>query len=77
MATIDPGDARELLNALVTGFSILGGGMAYASGFYASQALVRGQPPEIVAQRVNEGLAIGFMGVSPISAFATIIAVWS
>lgn len=77
MATIDPSGARELLDALITAFSVLGGGMAYASGFYASQAFIQRQPPEVVARRVNEGLAVGFLGASPISVFAIIIAVWS
>jgi hypothetical protein len=77
MTLIDPESTRELLEALITASSVLGGGMAYVSGFYASQALVQGQPPEVLAQRINEGLAIGFLGVSPISALALIIAVWS
>jgi len=51
--------------------------MAYLSGYYASQALAQEQPSEFVAQRVNEGLVIGFRVASPASIIALIIMVWS
>ncbi len=34
--------------------------MAYASGSFASQALGGGHPPDVIARRVNEGIAHGF-----------------
>jgi hypothetical protein len=77
MFTADPGDARGLLEGTIAGFSILGGYMAYLSGYYASQALAQNQPPEFVAQRVNEGIGLGFRFASPVSVIALIIMVWN
>jgi hypothetical protein len=77
MAPVEAESVRQLLEAVVAGFSVLGGGMAYFSGFYASQALAQRQTPRVVAQRVNEGLAIGFRDASPVSVFAIIIVAWS
>jgi hypothetical protein len=77
MLPADPESARSLLEAVVAAFSVLGGGMAYLSGYYASQALAQGQSAEFVAQRVNEGLALGFRVASPASIIALIIMVWN
>jgi hypothetical protein len=77
MAPADPESARSLLEAVVAAFSVLGGGMAYLSGYYASQALAQGQSSEFVAQRVNEGLALGFRVASPASVIALIIMAWN
>ncbi len=41
------------------------------------EATVRPQPPEIVAQRLNEGIGQGFSWGSPLSAVVLIIGVWS
>lgn len=51
--------------------------MAYLSGYYASQALAQGQPPEFLAQRVNEGIGLGFRFASPVAIVALIIMVWT
>lgn len=51
--------------------------MACFSGYYAAQALAQRQPPEFVAQRINEGLGEGFKWVSPLSIIALIIVVWT
>ena len=77
MTLIDPSSARELLEAIIAAFSVLGGGMAYFSGYYAAQALARHQPPRVVAQRINEGIGEGFKSVSPLSILALIIVVWN
>jgi hypothetical protein len=77
MTPIDPSGARELLEAVVTAFAVLGGSMAYFSGFYAAQALAEHGSPELVGQRVNEGIGEGFVkGVLPAIA-ALMIVVWS
>jgi hypothetical protein len=77
MAPLEAGDARELLEAAVAAFSVLGGSMAYFSGYFAAQALSEHQPPHLVAQRVNEGMGEGFVkGALPAIA-ALIIIVWS
>ena len=77
MAPVDASGARELIEAAVAAFSVLGGGMAYTSGFYAAQALTQRQPPEIVAQRVNEGIGKGFAWGSLPAIPALIIVMWS
>jgi hypothetical protein len=51
--------------------------IAYASGYYAAQALVRNHSPELVTQRIGEGTGEGFMFVSPLSIVALIIMVWA
>ena len=77
MAPIDSESAREFLEAIIAASSVLGGGMAYFSGFYAARALAEEQSAEFVAQRINEGVGEGFKWVSPFSIVALIIVVWS
>ncbi|HSR94048.1 MAG TPA: hypothetical protein VLK56_04205 [Solirubrobacterales bacterium] len=77
MTPIDFGAAREFLEGLIAAFAVLGGGMAYFSGFRAAQALAQGQRPEAVAHSVNEGLGVGFETFSPLSIMALIIMAWS
>jgi hypothetical protein len=57
---IDPAVIRELLEAAIAGFSVLGGGMACVSGFHAERALAVRQGPALMAHRINEGIAEGF-----------------
>ncbi len=77
MALIDPVDVSNFIEATVTAASILGGVMAYWSGYLTANALADNQPPEVVAQRVNEGLGRGFSWGYPLSALALIIGAWS
>jgi hypothetical protein len=77
MVLVDPESARGLLEGVIAAFSVLGGYMAYLSGYYASQALAQHQSPELVSQRVNEGLGLGFRFASPFSIVALIIVAWS
>jgi hypothetical protein len=77
MTPIDTAGAREFLEATIAAFSVLGGGMAYFSGFAAARALAHEQSPEIVGQRINEGIAEGFELMSPLSIIAFIIVVWT
>lgn len=77
MAPIDAAAARDFLEAMVAGFSVLGGVMAYTSGFRAAQALLLGLPPEVVAYRINEGIARGFLSGALLAVFALIIMVWT
>lgn len=46
MAHVDPESARSLLEGVIAAFSVLGGGVAYLSGYYANQALAQDQSPE-------------------------------
>jgi len=77
MTPVDANGAREFLEAIIAAFSVLGGGMAYFSGYGAAQALAQGQTPETLAQWVNEGIGLGFRYLSPLSIVALIIMVWS
>ena len=77
MFPFDPGSARELLEAAVTAVSILGGAMAYCSGYSASQAMAEGQPPDVLSQRINEGIGEGFMAGWPVAIVALIIGIWT
>lgn len=77
MAPVEPGSTRELLEAVVAAFAVLGGSMAYFSGFLAAQALAERQPPHVLAQRVNEGIGEGFLKGALPAVAALIIVVWS
>lgn len=77
MISIDAGSARELVEAAVIAVSVLGGAMAYFSGYSARQATTEGQPPDILSQRVNEGLGEGFASGWPTAIVALIIGIWT
>jgi len=77
MTSLDPTEARKLIEAIVAAFSVLGGGMAYSSGLAAAQALADEGSPDTVAHRVNEGIAHGFEQASPMSIAALIIVLWT
>lgn len=50
----DPGSARYLLEAIVTAFSVLGGGMAYWSGFKADRHSPEGSRPRSSPTQLTE-----------------------
>lgn len=77
MDPVDLTSARELLEAIVAAFSVLGGGMAYFSGYNAARALAQAQPPAVVAHCVNEGLGQGFEICWPLSTVALFVMVSS
>ena len=76
MVPIDPTAVPGLLEAVVAAVSILGGAMAYESGLAAAEAVAERQSAENLGQRVNEGLARGFVWGWPLSLFALIIELW-
>lgn len=61
MIFVDPTTARQLIEAVIASFSVLGGGMAYLSGSYAAAALTARQSAEVLARRTNEGIGEGFV----------------
>lgn len=73
----DPGSVRDLLEAIVTAFSVLGGGMAYWSGFNAAQALADGEPPSALANAIDRGIGEGFTIFSRLAPLALIITLWT
>lgn len=74
---VDPTEVRQLLEAAIAALSMLGGAMAYLSGFGAAQALRDREPPEVVTQRINEGIGNGFLWGAVLGAMALIIVLWS
>jgi hypothetical protein len=50
-----------LVEASTTFLGILAGSVTVVSGWFAALEWLAGSPPEWVAQRVNEGLALGFL----------------
>lgn len=77
MVPPDLNTVPTLLEATVASVSILGGAMAYESGLAAVQALAEDAPSEILGQRVNEGIAKGFVWGWPLSIVAFIIELWA
>lgn len=73
----DPTTVPGLLEAAVTAVSILGGAMAYESGLSAARAVAENCLPEILGQRVNEGIAKGFVWGWPVSMLVFIIGLWA
>lgn len=76
MAAIGIGGVRELVESAVTAISVLGGAMAYLSGFHAAQAMAEKCTPEAVSRRLNEGIGLGFVVGSPLAIAALTIEAW-
>lgn len=68
---------QVLIEAAITAISILGGAMAYESGLAAAEAVAENQSPEILSQRINEGIAKGFVWGWPLSVITLIIELWA
>ncbi len=51
--------------------------MAFKSGYSATRAMAECQPPDILSQRVNEGLGEGFAAGWPLAILAYIIEAWT
>jgi hypothetical protein len=77
MVSLDAGGVRDLIEAAIAAASILGGFMAYRSGLAAAGAVAEGSSPDLLAQSINEGIAVGFEWGSPAAAIALIINLWT
>jgi hypothetical protein len=77
MSSLDAESARGLIEAAVVAISVLGGAMAYFSGYSAAQAISERQPPDILGQRINEGIGEGFSWGWPAAILALIIMLWT
>lgn len=64
----------RLISASVTFLGILGGSMSAVSGLAALPSLLRGDPPEWLAARLNLGLAAGFVVGAPWAIMGLIVA---
>lgn len=72
-----PSATREFLEALIAGFSVLGGIMAYYSGDAACRAIARNESPPVIAHKINEGLGAGFEVGVPAAVVALMIMGWA
>ncbi|HEY8810113.1 MAG TPA: hypothetical protein VIM28_08835 [Solirubrobacterales bacterium] len=77
MTPVDPSTTREFLEALVAGFSVLGGFMAYSSGYAAHRTLAHDESPPVVAHSINEGVGEGFEAGVPAAIAALMIMGWT
>ena len=77
MAIVQTDASRELLDAVIAAFAMLGGSMAYWSGFGAARSHAADEPPSDLAYAVNLGLAHGFNVGAPAAVVALIISLWS
>lgn len=77
MIPIEPHDAREFLEAIIAAFSVLGGIMAYFSGYAAYRALILEESPSVITQSINEGIGDGFELGVPAALVALMIMGWS
>jgi hypothetical protein len=77
MAPVDADSVRALLEAVIAGFAVLGGGVAYFSGFEAFAALGRNHPQSTVTERINRGLGVGFGVAAPFALMALMIMGWT
>lgn len=76
MLGIGAEEFQELVQSAVTAVSILGGAMAYMSGYRAAWALIENHTPDTLAHTVNVGLAEGFIAGVPLAFGVTILEIW-
>lgn len=76
MAPLDTTAVPDLLEAVITAVSLLGGAMAYESGLGAAEAVAENQSDETLGRCVNEGIAKGFVWGWPLSVITLIIELW-
>jgi hypothetical protein len=69
-------EIHSTIEGIVTAVSILGGAMAYESGLAAVKAMARSSP-DVLAQRVNEGMGIGFLWGAPLAFVIFIVFIWT
>ncbi|MGB7684862.1 MAG: hypothetical protein WBL45_03680 [Solirubrobacterales bacterium] len=77
MPILEIGDVRNLIESAVTAISVLGGAMAFESGYAANRATSESLPPQILAQRINKGLAKGFSWSRTPATFCLIFLLWT
>lgn len=64
---------REMIEAAIGGASVLGGAMAYQTGWAAMRALFQGASPEFLSTEIDLGVAHGFLWGGPLSAIVFIL----
>lgn len=74
---LDPESVRDLLDALVTAFAVLGGAIAYKCGLAATISRAGGESLAATAEAINSGMADGFLTGVPAALIAAMIVVWT
>jgi hypothetical protein len=64
---------RDLIEVFVVGVSVLGGLMAFFSGHAAAEAASKDVSAEVLAERINLGLADGFLVGLPCAGIVSIL----
>jgi hypothetical protein len=52
---------KAMVEAAISGASILGGAMAYQTGWAAMRSFLRGASPEAISREIDLGVAQGFL----------------
>ena len=73
----DTTEFSALVQSAITAVSILGGAMAYTSGYHAARALAWDYPPELSSAYINEGLGLGFVAGFPLAILVLMIEAWT
>ena len=69
-------EVQELVQSAITAVSILGGSMAYVSGYSAAWALKEGCDSQSLAHEINVGLGKGFVAGMPPAALVAMLEIW-
>jgi hypothetical protein len=73
----DPDSVRDLLDALVTAYAVLGGAIAYQCGLAATMSRAAGASLADTAEAINKAMAHGFVVGVLAALFAAMIVVWT
>lgn len=73
----DVAATRDLLDAIIAAFAVLGGTIAFSSGLAAVRAAADDPRPDLLSHAINLGVAEGFTTGVPLSVFALIIVLWA
>lgn len=76
MVGIAAGELQSVVQSAITAVSLLGGAMAYMSGYRAARARNKGCDSDTLAQAINVGLTEGFVAGIPVAAFVAILELW-
>lgn len=76
MVGIGVEEFQGAVQSAITAVSLLGGAMAYMSGYRAARARNEGCNSDGLAHAINVGLTEGFVAGIPVAAFVAILELW-
>jgi len=68
---------KAMVEAAISAASVLGGAIAYQTGFAAADAVSREASPQTLSEELNVGVAYGFQWGAPLSASVLILMGWT